>query len=148
MEAQRDFRELLESFNAHRVEYVIVGGYALAFHGVPRFTGDLDLYVRPTKDNAQRILGALAEFGFGQVGLSPSDFEEPGQVIQFGVAPVRIDLVTSIEGVSWEQVEHAKVVGMYGDLPAYYIGRAEFIANKKACARQKDLADLEALGEG
>lgn len=147
MEVQPDFRELLESFNAHNVEYVIVGGYALAFHGAPRFTGDMDVLVRPGPPNAQRVVDALATFGFASLGLAPSDFEGQGQVIQLGVPPVRIDIVTSISGVSWEDVSERKVLGTYGDAQVYYIGRREFIANKRAVGRQKDLADLEALDE-
>lgn len=147
MEVQKDFKELLELFNAHDVAYVIVGGYALAFHGAPRFTGDIDLYVNPHPDNAVRIMTALKAFGFGSAGLSTEDFVRPNQVIQLGVPPVRIDIVTSIEGVGWETVDRGKVAGHYGNVPVYFIGRKPLIANKRAAGRKKDLADLEALGE-
>jgi hypothetical protein len=147
METQPDFRELLALFNAHHVEYLIVGGYALAFHGAPRFTGDLDIFVKPDMANAQRILTALAAFGFASVGLTPSDFERPDQVVQLGVPPVRIDLLTSITDVSWDEAWAGRVAGSYGDMPVYYLGREQFIANKRATGRTKDLADLEMLGE-
>jgi hypothetical protein len=147
METHPDFRELLALFNAHHVEYLIVGGYALAFHGAPRFTGDLDIFVRPEAANAQRILTALEAFGFASVGLTPSDFERPDQVVQLGVPPVRIDLITSITGVSWDEAWAGKVSGRYGDMPVSYIGREQFVANKRATGRTKDVADLEVLGE-
>jgi hypothetical protein len=147
METQPDFRELLALFNAHHVEYLIVGGYALAFHGAPRFTGDLDIFVKPDTANAQRILTALAAFGFASVGLTPSDFERSDQVVQLGVPPVRIDLITSITDVSWDEAWAGRTAGSYGEIPVYYIGREQFIANKRATGRTKDLADLEMLGE-
>ena len=103
MEIQQDFRDLLELFNSNKVEYIIVGGYALAFHGAPRYTGDIDIYVKPEAGNAEQIMSALEEFGFGSVGLSAADFEKPGLVIQLWVPPVRIDIITSIGGVSWEE---------------------------------------------
>ena len=90
-----DFKELLELLNSHNVEYMIVGAYALAFHGSPRFTGDLDIYVKPDKDNASLVLAVLKEFGFGSLDLTENDFIESGQVVQLGVPPVRIDLLTS-----------------------------------------------------
>ena len=147
MEVQPDFRDLLALFNAHRVEFIIVGGYALAFHGSPRFTGDLDIFVQPDSTNARRILSALDDFGFGSIGLSASDFETPDNVVQLGVPPVRIDLITSLTGVSWEEAFSGRVRGKYGDVSVYYLGREHFIANKKAIGRKKDLADLDALGE-
>lgn len=147
MRIQADFRELLELFNAHGVEYLIVGGYALAFHGVPRYTGDLDVLVNPEPENAQRILAALADFGFGSLGLSIGDFTQLENVVQLGVPPVRIDLVTSLTGVSWPEAFSGKAAGTYGDIPVYFIGREQFLANKRATGRKRDLADIEALGE-
>jgi len=146
MEVQPDFRDLLALFNAHHVEYMIVGGYALAFYGAPRFTGDLDILVRPDPENAQRVLSALDEFGFASVGLTKEDFARPDQIVQLGVPPVRIDIITSLTGVSWEEVFAGRGPGTYGDIPVYYIGREQFIANKRAIGRKRDLADLEALG--
>ena len=147
MEIQQDFKELLELLNAHEVEFVIVGAYALAFHGVPRFTGDIDILVKPDPGNAGKILNALKEFGFGSMDLNESDFQEPEKVIQLGVAPVRVDLITSLTGVSWEDAFSGKVKDNYGGIKIYYLGREELISNKKALGRKKDLADIEALGE-
>lgn len=147
MEVQPDFRDLLALFGKHDVECMIVGGYALAFHGAPRFTGDIDIYVRPHPENAKRVLLALAEFGFGSVGLTAEDFAEPGRVVQLGVPPVRVDLVTSLTGISWDQANRGRAQGTYGSVPVSYIGREEFVANRKATGRKRDLADLEALGE-
>jgi len=147
METQPDFRELLELFNAHKVEYVIVGGYALAFHGVPRYTGDIDIFVRPSNKNAERIMNALIEFGFGSAGITTEDFQYPDKIVQLGFPPVRIDIMTSISGVAWETAVSNRIEGKYGDLVVHYLGLKELISNKRAVGRKKDLADLEALGE-
>lgn len=146
MEVQQDFRDLLALFNARKVEYVVVGAYALAFHGSPRFTGDMDILVRPGVRNARRVLAALSEFGFASLGLTVEDFKQPGKVVQLGVAPVRIDLVTSLTGVSWKEAAAGCRPGKYGDLRVRYLGKKEFIRNKRAIGRSKDLADIEALG--
>ena len=145
MEVNRDFKELLELFNARNVEYAIVGGYAVGFHGSPRYTGDLDIYVRPSADNAQKIMAALTDFGFGDAGIAREDFLLPGKVVQMGVPPNRIDVMCTVDGVSWEQVEPNRVKGSYGDVQVSFIGRTELMANKRAVGRKKDLADLEAL---
>jgi predicted nucleotidyltransferase len=147
MEVQKDFRELLELFNKHNVEYMIVGGYALAFHGAPRYTGDLDIFIRPDSLNAQRIMRALEDFGFESVGLTAADFERQDNVIQLGVPPVRVDIVTSLTGISWESAFEKRVQARYGDVQVHYIGREQFILNKRSIGRKKDLADIEALGE-
>jgi hypothetical protein len=147
MEVQQDFRDLLELFNRHGVDYIIVGAYALGFHGAPRYTGDLDILVRPDPVNAKSIIKALDEFGFGSVGLTEADFGKEGMVVQLGFPPVRIDLITSITGVSWEKAGSGKVDGPFGDLKVHYLGRDDLILNKRALGRKKDLADLEAIGE-
>ena len=147
MDLESDFKELLELFNARSVEYLIVGAYALAQHGIPRYTGDLDILVRPSADNAVRVMEALKAFGFGEIGLARQDFEKAGNVIQLGVPPVRIDIVTSISGVSWEEADGERIEGRYGDIAVGFLGREQIIANKRASGRKKDLADLEALGE-
>ncbi len=146
MEIRTDFKELLELFNKHKVEYLIVGGYALAFHGAPRATGDIDLFVRPTDENAERILGALNDFGFGSLDLSKKDFTMPGMVVQLGVPPLRIDIITRLSGVPWERANAGKVPGLCGDTPVFFLSRDDFLANKKAIGRKKDVADIEALG--
>jgi len=147
MEVQQDFRNLLELFNKHKVDYLIVGAYALGFHGAPRYTGDLDVFVKPEPINAKRIMQALNEFGFGSVGLTAADFVKEAKVVQLGVPPVRIDIITSITGVQWEQAKSGRVEGYFGDLMVHYIGRDDFITNKRALGRKKDIADLEAIGE-
>ncbi len=147
MEVQPDFRDMLVLLNEKKVEYLIVGGYALAFHGAPRFTGDIDVFVRPESGNASRVLDALAAFGFRFPNLTATDFADPNKVVQLGVPPVRIDIITSISGVSWDEAEAAKEPGLYGDVPVCYIGLREYIKNKRSAGRKKDLADIEALGE-
>lgn len=147
MEVQQDFRNLLELFKKHNVDFIIVGAYALGFHGAPRYTGDLDVFVKPDPINAKNIIQALNDFGFGSVGLTAMDFVKKDKVVQLGVPPVRIDIITSITGVQWEQAQSGRVEGWFGDLKVHYIGRDEFIANKRALGRKKDIADLEAVGE-
>jgi hypothetical protein len=147
MEIYQDFKELLELLNSHKVKYLVVGGYALAFHGAPRFTGDIDLFVKPDSANAKRILAVLAKFGFGSLNLSEADFTSPENVVQLGVPPVRVDIMTSLTGVSWDKAVANRVRGRFGDTPVCFISRKDLIANKKALGRKKDLADIETLGE-
>ncbi|NWG02086.1 MAG: hypothetical protein HXY44_04410 [Syntrophaceae bacterium] len=147
MEVQKDFRDLLELLNVHKVQYIIVGAYALAFHGAPRYTGDIDIFVKPDPKNAQRVMAALNDFGFGSTGLTVADFEIGDKVVQLGFPPVRVDIVTSITGVTWEEAASGRVEGTYGNIPVNFIGREQFVLNKRALGRKKDLADLEALGE-
>ena len=147
MDIQPDFRELLESFNVHEVEYLVVGGFALAFHGAPRFTGDLDLFVRPDAANARRVLTALVAFGFGDVGLTVEDFQRDDSVVQLGVPPVRVDLLTSLSGLTWEEAFRCRTLGVLGGVEVSFLGRDQFVLNKRSTGRAKDLADLEALGE-
>jgi hypothetical protein len=148
MEVQPDFSEILALLNQHKVEYVIVGAYALAFHGAPRNTGDIDILVRPTPANSKNILNALRDFGFESLGLAEQDFTQPDQIIQLGNPPVRIDFLTTISGVTWEQADRGKAAGKYGDVPVHYLGRVQYVANKRASGRKKDASDLEAIGEG
>jgi hypothetical protein len=144
MELERDFKELLELLNSHQVEYILVGAYALAFHGAPRFTGDLDIFVKPDSENSKRIMAALSDFGFGSVGLTAADFQMPDQVRSWASPrPGR-----SHHG------NQRRIVGAGGCISAIldnvsvrFISRQELIANKRAAGRKKDLADLEALGE-
>lgn len=147
MEVQPDFRDLLALLNEHKVKYLIVGGYALAFHGAPRYTGDIDIFVQPHPGNAQCVIKALAEFGFRLPNLTADDFQHPNKVVQLGVPPVRIDLITSISGVTWDDAYASREAGCFGDVPVDYLGRKEYLSNKRAAGRRKDLADLEALGE-
>jgi hypothetical protein len=146
MEFYQDFKELLALLDAHRVEYVIVGAYALGHHGCPRYTADLDILVRPGLENGTRVVAALRDFGVESLGFSSEDFADPEQIIQIGVKPVRVDILTSISGVSWEEISAGKESGKFGEVDVYYIGREQFIANKRASGRKKDLGDIEAIG--
>ena len=123
MEAQSDYKELLALFNAHDVGYIIIGAYALAFHGAPRYTGDLDILVRPDRENGGRILRALEGFGFGSLELTVDDFAIPDRVVQLGMPPVRVDIMTSITGVSWDEADASRVAGRFGTVPVSYIGK-------------------------
>lgn len=147
MELYPDFKELLELLNAHEVDYLIIGGYALAHHGAPRFTGDLDIYLSTHRDNAKKIIVVLNEFGFGSLQLTEDDFSNDDKVIQLGVPPVRIDFVTSIDGVEWDKAWSKRVVGNWDGVTVAYLSREDFIANKRATGRLRDLADIESLGE-
>jgi len=147
MELYPDFKELLELLNAHKVDYLIVGGYALALHGAPRFTGDLDIYLSTHRDNAVKVMTVLKEFGFGAVNLTTDDFTQDDQIIQLGVPPVRIDFITSIDGVEWDTAWSNREKGNWDQVPVHYLSRNDFIENKRASGRHKDLADIESLGE-
>jgi len=146
MEVISDFKELLGLLNEKEVEYLIVGGYATAFHGAPRFTGDLGIFVKPEVRNAESLLEVLNEFGFGSLDIDVDDFVRPDSVIQIGVPPIRVDLMTSISGVLWPEAEAGAVEGDYGGIPVNFIGRDALIKNKRAVGRKQDLADIEALG--
>jgi len=141
-----DFEELFACLTARHVRFVVVGGHALAYHGRPRFTKDLDVFVEPTSENAARLLLALEDFGFGGLDLKTADFDRPGMVVQLGIAPNRVDLLTTIDGVSFEQAWNGRVVGRFGTESVPFLGRRELLANKRAVGRLQDLADIEALG--
>jgi len=145
MAESNDFKELFELFNKFKVEYVIVGGYALAYHGAPRYTGDIDVLIHSTEENAECVLEALDAFGFGSLGLSINDFTQPEQVLQLGYPPSRIDILTSISGVNWKEVTENTVSDNFMGQHVRYIGLDQFIKNKRASGRPKDLADIEAL---
>jgi len=145
MPLPKDFKEFIESLNSNRVEYLIVGAYALAYHGWPRYTKDLDLWVRPTPDNAARVEQALQDFGFGSVGLSAEDFTESYRAIQLGREPNRVDMLTALTGVSFEEAWDARVPAALDGIPVCFISREHFIRNKRASGRPQDLADLSRL---
>ena len=145
MEVQQDYKELLELLNSHKVEYIIVGAYALAHHGVPRYTGDIDIWVRPTADNAARVMVALTEFGVVPNDVDENVFCIPGKVVQLGFAPVRIDLLTAISGLTWEEGISGQDQGEFDGVPVYYIGREQLIKNKRASGRSQDIADVKAI---
>ena len=148
MDLAPDFDEFIASLTAHGVEFVIVGAYALAFHGAPRFTGDLDVLVRPTLDNASRLLTALDAFGFPVPELSPDAVVDRRRMLQMGVPPVQIHVMAAISGVEWEEVWADRVEGPLGPHSVSFLGRDTFLRNKRAAARPKDLADIDALQHG
>lgn len=143
----RDFKEFVELLNSTGVEYLVVGGYALAAHGHPRYTGDLDIWIDPLPDNVARLLQALSAFGFGSLGLVEADFLQPEAVIQLGYPPARIDLLTAIDGVRFADCYPRRVVLALAGLELPVIDLESFKANKRASGRAKDLADLESLNE-
>jgi hypothetical protein len=145
MALNKDWREFLELLNSRGVDYVIVGAQSLAFHGRPRYTGDLDVLIRPAPDNARRLLGVLTEFGFAQSWFKQADFVEPDQMIQLGRVPNRIDLLTSISGVTIDEAFGTRVSAIIDDIPVFTLGRDALIQNKRAVGRPQDLADLATL---
>lgn len=145
MKNEKDFKEFIELLNSHKARYVIVGGYAFSYHAEPRFTKDLDFFIDRSKENSRRMVRVLEGFGFKELELEPGDFEKPGQMIQLGYAPLRIDIVTSISGVSFEQCWRNKVAGKFGGVPAFYISVKDLIRNKRAAGRPQDLVDADKL---
>jgi hypothetical protein len=144
-----DFRDLLAALLAAEARFLVVGAHAMAVHGVPRATGDLDVWVAADSGNAGRVWAALLRFGAPIVamGLSPDDFTRADQVIQIGLPPRRIDLLTSISGVEFEEAWGGRVVHELDAVAIPFLGRAALVQNKRATGRAKDRADLEALGE-
>lgn len=136
---------MLGFFDARGVRAIVVGAHAVAFHAKPRFTKDLDILVEPTEENGRKIVQALDDFGFGSVGLEPKDFAEPAMIIQLGIAPNRIDLITSIESVSFAEAWAGRVEGAFGGQRVFYLGRSELIRNKQAAGRPQDELDLQWL---
>jgi hypothetical protein len=140
-----DFRDLLSEFNAHRVEYLVVGAYAMAAHGRVRATGDLDVWVRPEAGNARKALAALRAFGAPLHDLTEDDLSRPGTVFQIGVAPLRIDVLTGIDGVEFEAAWADRMTSKFADQAVPVLSVVHLIKNKRAAGRAQDLADLEWL---
>jgi hypothetical protein len=145
MPLNKDWREFLDLLNSNRVEYLVVGAFAVAFHGFPRYTADLDLLVRSTQENADRVMKALSEFGFGKVGIQAKDLCSPGTVIQLGVMPNRIDLLTEISGVSFEEAWETCCKADLDGIATHFIGLSALLRNKEKTGRAKDLGDAEEL---
>lgn len=143
----QDFKEFVALLNARRVDYLVVGGYAMAAHGRPRYTGDLDIWLRVTPDNVQRVLLALADFGFASLGLREADFLAPDTVVQLGYPPGRIDLLTSIDGVVFDDCYPRRLEVAIAGITMPFIALDDLKANKRTAGRQRDLADLESLEE-
>lgn len=145
MPLDRDLLELLASFRSSGVEFLVVGGHAVAFHGYPRYTDDLDLFLRPEPVNAERVVQALRQFGFESLDLSAEDFTAADRVIQLGRAPNRVDLLTRLYGVTFEDAWTSRVSASIDGEPVWMINREELIRNKRATGRPQDVADAEAL---
>jgi len=141
----QDFKEFIELLNAAEVRYLVVGGYAVALHGYPRYTKDIDIWIERSAQNAERLLSALEQFGF--LGLTVADFLEPDQVIQLGYPPRRIALLTSLSGVSFEPCYAARVEVALDGVTVPFISLEHLKMNKRASGRYQDLADLESLSE-
>lgn len=146
MKIHPDFSDFISALNHHRVEFVVVGAFDLAFLGSPRYTGDMDFWIRPTPKNAKALLRAIEEFGLKSLAVTEQDVLS-GKVIQFGHPPVRIDLLTLLDGVTADEIWASRQAGTLGSHTVNYMGKNVFVKNKRAAGRPKDLADLDALGE-
>jgi len=145
MNLQKDLREFVELLNELDVHFVVVGAFAVAYHGYARYTADIDLFVENSEENAERLLKAIHQFGFGGVGLTKEDFLQDDRVIQLGVAPNRLDLMTHISGVTFTDAWDSREFGDIGGLRVPFISRDLLKRNKAATGRTRDLADLEQL---
>ena len=145
MRVEKDFKDFIELLNENKVKYLVIGGFAFAFYIEPRYTKDIDIFVEASEENSKKIINTLIGFGFGKIGLKEEDFQEPGQIIQLGYAPVRIDVLTSIAGMSFESAWKNKVEGKYGDICCFFISKEDLIRNKQAVARPQDIADVKKL---
>jgi hypothetical protein len=142
-----DFNDLLSAFNAEAVRYLIVGGFALAAYGRPRYTKDLDLWVDPAGDNPERVFRALSNFGAALDGVKADDFRDPDCVFQIGVEPLRIDILNDISGVTFADAWPNRHASTYGQIPVFVISVDDLISNKRASGRSRDLRDIAALEE-
>ena len=140
-----DFQEFIQSLNDNHVRYLVIGGYAVALHGYPRYTKDIDIWVEMTPVNAANMVKALEQFGFGSLGLQATDFLTPDQIIQLGYPPNRIDLVTTPSGVDFQSCYASRVTVEIDDVTVSFIDLENLRKNKQAAGRQQDLADLENL---
>ncbi|MGD1904585.1 MAG: DUF6036 family nucleotidyltransferase [Leptolyngbyaceae cyanobacterium] len=144
----QDFKEFIQSLNDNQVRYLVIGGYAVALHGYPRYTKDIDIWIEMSPDNASRLLKALKQFGFASLDLQAEDFMVPDQVIQLGYPPNRIDLLTTPDGVDFETCYGARLEVEMAGVPVAFIDLGNLRANKQASGRLQDLADLENLVDG
>lgn len=145
MATNPDFTDLLLAFNAAEVRYLVVGGYAVAFHARPRFTKDLDVWVDPSPENARRTWEALRRFGAPLSGVTVQDLANPEMVYQIGIPPNRVDILMGVTGLAFPDAWEHRVAGTYGDCPLHVLGRHDLIRNKRATGRPQDLLDLQVL---
>jgi predicted nucleotidyltransferase len=147
VKTEKDYEEFLALLNKHNVKYCIIGAFALAFHVEPRYTKDIDILIEASTENAENLLHALHEFGFGSLKLTPIDFSTPGNIIQLGYEPVRIDIITSIQGLDFIDIWENRARGPYGRQMVNFIDRENLIKSKKISNRSQDKTDLERLQE-
>ena len=145
MSLNRDFSELLSELNTGGARYLLVGGYALSFYGRPRATGDLDLWIDSTLPNAETVFRALANYGAPLEGVTPADFAKPGTVLQIGVSPNRVDILTSLTGLTFEGAWQNRKPISFGDVPLFVISESDFVRNKRSVGRAQDLVDAEEI---
>lgn len=141
----QDFKEFIQSLNDNQVRYLVIGGYAVALHGYPRYTKDIDIWIEMSPVNAANMVKALEQFGFGSLGLQTSDFLEPDQIIQLGYPPNRIDLMTTPPGVEFESCYASRIEIQLDEVSVNFIDLDNLKRNKRAAGRLQDLADLENL---
>lgn len=140
-----DFKEFIQLLNENQIKYLVIGGYAVAIHGHPRYTKDIDIWVEMSSENASKLMTALDQFGFGSLGLCAQDFQTPDQIIQLGYPPNRIDLITTPDGIDFETCYSSKIEIVLDNIPVKFIDIENLKKNKKASGRLQDLADLESL---
>ncbi|MEM6753021.1 MAG: nucleotidyltransferase [Cyanobacteria bacterium P01_C01_bin.38] len=143
----QDFKEFIQLLNDKQVKYLVIGGYAVAIHGHPRYTKDIDIWIEMSPENTQNLMAALTEFGFGSLGLSAEDFQAPDQIIQLGYPPSRIDLITTPDGIDFATCYEAKIEVSINDIKVNFIDLENLKINKQASGRLQDLADLENLSD-
>ncbi|PZO37652.1 MAG: hypothetical protein DCF19_18375 [Pseudanabaena frigida] len=141
----QDFKEFIQLLNDNQVKYLVIGGYAVAVHGHPRYTKDIDIWIEISEENAQKLMTALTQFGFESLGLTSEDFQTPNQIIQLGYPPNRIDLITNPDGVDFQTCYDSKIEVTLNDVPVKFIDLNNLKKNKLASGRLQDLADLEKL---
>ncbi len=145
MKVEKDYEEILKLFNRHKVKYCIIGAFAVAFYAKPRYTKDIDILIDSSPENAGRIIKAITEFGFEDLDLSEDDLCQEGNIIQLGYEPLRVDIVTSLSGISFDQVWKNKVGADYGREKVYFIGLDDLIQTKRQSSRLQDQVDLDLL---
>ncbi|MEI6430508.1 MAG: DUF6036 family nucleotidyltransferase [Pseudanabaena sp. ELA607] len=141
----QDFKEFIQLLNDNQVKYLVIGGYAVAVHGHPRYTKDIDIWIEISEENAQKLVTALTQFGFESLGLTSDDFQTPNQIIQLGYPPNRIDLITNPDGIDFQTCYDSKIEVILNDVPVKFINLDNLKKNKLASGRLQDLADLEKL---
>ena len=143
-----DFKEFLRLLRSHGVEYLLIGGYAVIYHGFPRATGDMDIWIAINAENAQRMVDTVREFGFDTPQLSPGLFLQEGKMVRMGNVPLRIEILTRISGVGFDECYRDRIVDEMDGVEVSLISMRDLLANKRASGRHKDLMDIEELSGG